>query len=154
MPCRTHKGMTMQTVRQILERKASRSLVSVAPDSTVFQALQVMAENDIGAVLVMEAGDVVGIFSERDYARRIVLQGRTSAGTRIRDIMTSRVVYVTPEQTLDQCMALMTEKHIRHLPVLESSIVLGMLSIGDLVHATIAEQEETINQLVHYIQTA
>ncbi|WP_293766176.1 CBS domain-containing protein [uncultured Aquitalea sp.] len=144
----------MQTVRQILERKASRSLVSVAPDSTVFQALQVMAENDIGAVLVMEAGDVVGIFSERDYARRIVLQGRTSAGTRIRDIMTSRVVYVTPEQTLDQCMALMTEKHIRHLPVLESSIVLGMLSIGDLVHATIAEQEETINQLVHYIQTA
>ncbi|KIA79758.1 CBS domain-containing protein [Chromobacterium piscinae] len=144
----------MQTVRQLLDSKPSRSLVYVNPDSTVFQALQVMAESDIGAVLVMESGDIVGIFSERDYARRIVLQGRTSAGTKVRDIMTSRVVYVTPQQTLDQCMALMTEKRIRHLPVMEDQTVLGILSIGDLVRATIEEQEQVINHLVHYIQSA
>ncbi|POZ62670.1 CBS domain-containing protein [Chromobacterium alticapitis] len=144
----------MQTVRQLLDSKANRSLVYVSPDNTVFQALQVMAESDIGAVLVMESGDIVGIFSERDYARRIVLQGRTSAGTKVRDIMTSRVVYVTPQQTLDQCMALMTEKRIRHLPVMEDQTVLGILSIGDLVRATIEEQEQVINHLVHYIQSA
>ncbi|UTH76665.1 CBS domain-containing protein [Chromobacterium sp. IIBBL 290-4] len=144
----------MQTVRQLLDGKPNRALVYVSPDNTVFQALQVMAENDIGAVLVMESGDVVGIFSERDYARRIVLQGRTSAGTKVRDIMTSRVVYVTPLQTLDQCMALMTEKRIRHLPVMEDQTVLGILSIGDLVRATIEEQEQVISHLVHYIQSA
>ncbi|KMN81586.1 MULTISPECIES: CBS domain-containing protein [Chromobacterium] len=144
----------MQTVRQLLDSKPNRALVYVNPDSTVFQALQVMAENDIGAVLVMEEGGIVGIFSERDYARRIVLQGRTSAGTKVRDIMTSRVVYVTPSQTLDDCMGLMTEKRIRHLPVLEGSDVMGMLSIGDLVRATIEEQEQVINHLVHYIQSA
>lgn len=144
----------MQTVRQLLDSKPNRALVYVNPESTVFQALQVMAENDIGAVLVMEEGGIVGIFSERDYARRIVLQGRTSAGTKVRDIMTSRVVYVTPSQTLDDCMALMTEKRIRHLPVLEGREVMGMLSIGDLVRATIEEQEQVINHLVHYIQSA
>ncbi|KUM03260.1 CBS domain-containing protein [Chromobacterium subtsugae] len=144
----------MQTVRQLLDGKPVRALVYVSPDSTVFQALQVMAENDIGAVLVMESGDIVGIFSERDYARRIVLQGRTSAGTKVRDIMTSRVVYVTPLQTLDDCMSLMTEKRIRHLPVMEDQTVLGMLSIGDLVRATIDEQAQVINHLVHYIQSA
>ncbi|KMN30542.1 MULTISPECIES: CBS domain-containing protein [Chromobacterium] len=144
----------MQTVRQLLDSKPNRALVYVTPDSTVFQALQVMAENDIGAVLVMEEGGIIGIFSERDYARRIVLQGRTSAGTKVRDIMTSRVVYVTPSQTLDDCMALMTEKRIRHLPVLEGREVMGMLSIGDLVRATIEEQEQVINHLVHYIQSA
>lgn len=144
----------MQTVKQFLESKPNRALVYVTPDSTVFQALQVMAENDIGAVLVMESGDIVGIFSERDYARRIVLQGRTSAGTKVRDIMTSRVVYVTPLQTLDECRSLMTEKRIRHLPVMEDQTVLGILSIGDLVRATIEEQEQVINHLVHYIQSA
>ncbi|AUH49643.1 histidine kinase [Chromobacterium sp. ATCC 53434] len=144
----------MQTVRQLMDGKSNRALVYVTPDSTVFQALQVMAENDIGAVLVMESGDIVGIFSERDYARRIVLQGRTSAGTKVRDIMTSRVVYVTPQQTLDECMSLMTEKRIRHLPVMEGQTVLGILSIGDLVRATIDEQAQVINHLVHYIQSA
>ncbi|AOZ50363.1 CBS domain-containing protein [Chromobacterium vaccinii] len=144
----------MQTVKQFLDSKPNRALVYVTPDSTVFQALQVMAENDIGAVLVMESGDIVGIFSERDYARRIVLQGRTSAGTKVRDIMTSRVVYVTPQQTLDECRGLMTEKRIRHLPVMEDQTVLGILSIGDLVRATIEEQEQVINHLVHYIQSA
>lgn len=144
----------MPTVRQLLEQKTERKLVYVGPDSTVFQALQIMAENDIGAILVMEMGDIVGIFSERDYARRVVLQGRTSAGTHVRDIMTCKVVYVGPEHTLDQCMALMTEKRIRHLPVLEDDEVMGVLSIGDLVRATIQEQQFTIEQLVHYIQGA
>ncbi|WP_215780770.1 MULTISPECIES: CBS domain-containing protein [unclassified Paludibacterium] len=144
----------MHTVRQLLNEKSHRSLITVSPDSTVYQALQVMADQDVGAVLVMEMGDVVGIFSERDYARRIVLQGRTSVTTPVREIMTSRVVYVKPENTLQECMALMTERHIRHLPVLEDDLVVGMLSIGDLVRATIAEQQFFIDQLVQYIQTA
>ncbi|MBP7580921.1 CBS domain-containing protein [Vogesella sp. XCS3] len=141
----------MQTVRQLLERK-SGELISVSPDATVFQALQVMAEQDIGAVLVMDMGDVLGIFSERDYARRIVLQGRTSAGTKVRDIMTSKVVYVGPQQSVAECMALMTDKHFRHLPVMEAGRVIGMLSIGDLVRATIEEQQLVIEQLVNYIR--
>ncbi len=141
----------MQTVRQLLVQKRS-GLITVGPDATVFQALQIMAEHDIGAVLVMDMGDVLGIFSERDYARRIVLQGRTSAGTKVRDIMTSKVVYVTPEQTVADCMALMTEKRFRHLPVLEDDKVLGLLSIGDLVRATIDEQQFVIEQLVNYIR--
>jgi CBS domain-containing protein len=142
----------MPTVRQLLEQKSQRKLVYVRPDATVFQALQIMAENDIGAILVMEMGDIVGIFSERDYARRVVLQGRTSAGTHVRDIMTSKVVYVGPEQTVQECMALMTEKRIRHLPVMENGEVMGVISIGDLVRATIQEQQFVIEQLVQYIQ--
>ncbi|MEQ6289518.1 CBS domain-containing protein [Vogesella sp. GCM10023246] len=141
----------MQTVRQLLQHKRS-GLITVGPDATVFQALQIMAEHDIGAVLVMDMGDVLGIFSERDYARRIVLQGRTSAGTRVRDIMTSKVMYVTPEQSVAECMALMTDKRFRHLPVLEADKVLGLLSIGDLVRATIDEQQFVIDQLVNYIR--
>ncbi|MBV8046391.1 MAG: CBS domain-containing protein [Paludibacterium sp.] len=144
----------MHTVRQLLNEKSHRPLISVSPDATVYQALQVMADEDVGAVLVMEMGDVQGIFSERDYARRIVLQGRTSITTPVRDIMTSRVVYVKPDNTLQECMALMTERHIRHLPVMEDGLVIGMLSIGDLVRATIAEQQFFIDQLVHYIQNA
>jgi len=144
----------MQTVIQLLNEKPARAVISVGPDSTVYQALQVMAEQDVGAVLVMEMGEVVGIFSERDYARRIVLQGRTSVTTPVRDIMTSKVVYVSPENTLDECMALMTDKHIRHLPVMQDGLVIGLLSIGDLVRATISEQRFFIEQLVHYIQTA
>lgn len=144
----------MSTVRQLLNEKPQRAVISVSPESTVYQALQVMAEMDVGAVLVMSLGEVQGIFSERDYARRIVLQGRTSVTTPVRDIMTSKVVYVTPNNTLPECMALMTERHIRHLPVMEDGLVIGMLSIGDLVRATIAEQQFFIDQLVHYIRTA
>ncbi|GHD79843.1 CBS domain-containing protein [Vogesella fluminis] len=143
----------MQTVRQLLENKAIRELISVGPEMTVFQALQVMAERDVGAILVMEMGDVVGIFSERDYARRIVLLGRTSAGTKVRDIMTGKVIFVHPEQSIDECMALMTDRRIRHLPVMENDRIIGLLSIGDLVHATIAEQQFEIEQLVKYIRT-
>lgn len=144
----------MQTVRQLLNEKVQRALISVDPDFTVYQALQVMAEKDVGAVLVMARGSISGIFSERDYARRIVLQGRTSVTTPVRDIMTSKVVYVEPENTVQECMALMTEKHIRHLPVMEDGLVVGMLSIGDLVRATIIQQQLEIDQLVHYIQSA
>lgn len=142
----------MLTVRQLLSSKGNPEPLSVKPDATVFQALQLMAEKDIGAVLVMEMDDIVGIFSERDYARRIVLQGRTSAGTQVREIMTSKVCYVQPSHTIEQCMALMTEKRIRHLPVLDEGRVIGLVSIGDLVRATIEEQRFVIDQLVHYIQ--
>lgn len=141
----------MQLVRQLLEKKPSGELISISPDSTVFQALQTMAERDVGAILVMEDDDIVGIFSERDYARRIVLQGRTSAGTKVRDIMTRKVVYVSPSQNVGECMALMTEKKFRHLPVMDNGQVVGMLSIGDLVRATIEEQQFVIEQLVSYI---
>lgn len=144
----------MPTVRQLLNEKPQRAVISVSPESTVYQALQVMADMDVGAVLVMARGEVLGIFSERDYARRIVLQGRTSVTTPVRDIMTCKVVYVEPKNTLQECMALMTDRHIRHLPVLEDGLVIGMLSIGDLVRATIAEQQFFIDQLVHYIQNA
>lgn len=141
----------MQTVGQLLEKK-SGELIHIGPDATVFQALQLMAEHDIGAVLVMDMGDVLGIFSERDYARRIVLQGRTSAGTKVRDIMTSKVVYVGPRQSVGECMALMTEKHFRHLPVLsEAGQVAGMVSIGDLVKETISSQQFIISELERYI---
>ncbi|CUA85313.1 MULTISPECIES: CBS domain-containing protein [Gulbenkiania] len=143
----------MQTVRQLLDNKKQHAgPIAIAPEATVFQALELMAEHDIGAVLVMEGKNVVGIFSERDYARRIILQGRTSTGTPVRDIMTSRVLFVRPENTVDDCMALMSEKRIRHLPVLdEGGEVCGVLSIGDLVRATIEEQEHVIGQLVQYI---
>lgn len=143
----------MQTVGQLIKSKPNRDLITIGPDATVFQALQLMAEHDVGALLVMEMGDVLGIFSERDYARRIVLQGKTSAGTLIRDIMTSKVLYVGPSQTVGECMALMSEKRIRHLPVMDSDKAIGMVSIGDLVKATIAEQELVIEQLVSYIRT-
>lgn len=143
----------MQTVGQLIKSKPNRDLITIGPDATVFQALQLMAEHDVGALLVMEMGDVLGIFSERDYARRIVLQGKTSAGTLIRDIMTSKVLYVGPSQTVGECMALMSEKRIRHLPVMDADKAIGMVSIGDLVKATIAEQELVIEQLVSYIRT-
>jgi CBS domain-containing protein len=144
----------MQTVRQLLESKNQHALISVSPDFTVYQALQLMAEKDVGAVLVMERGTVLGIFSERDYARRIVLLGRTSVTTAVRETMTSKVVYVQPDNTLPECMALMTERHIRHLPVMEDGLVIGMLSIGDLVRSQIAAQQLEIDQLLHYIQSA
>jgi CBS domain-containing protein len=144
----------MQTVRQLLDAKSQQAMISVAPDFTVYQALQLMAEKDIGAVLVMENGEVAGIFSERDYARRIVLLGRTSVTTAVREIMTRKVMYVRPDNTLEECMALMTERHIRHLPVMEDGLVIGMLSIGDLVRSQIAAQQLVIDQLLLYIQSA
>jgi CBS domain-containing protein len=140
----------MKTARQLLDAKGSH-VVSVAPDAPVFEALRVMADRSIGAVLVMDGERVVGIMSERDYARKVILHGRSSHDTPVRDIMTERVVYARPEQTVADCMALMTDKRIRHLPVIGRERLLGVLSIGDLVKETISEQEFLIRQLENYI---
>jgi len=141
----------MKTARQILQEKKRNEIYSVRPEATVYQALQLMAEKDIGAVMVMEGEKLVGIFSERDYARKVVLQGKTSAGTPISDIMTKRVLFATPTQLMDECMGMMSEKRIRHLPVMDGEQVMGMLSITDLVREQIAEQQFLIEQLEQYI---
>ena len=142
----------MATVRDMLRSKGYDDVWSVAPDTTVYDALKLMAEKNIGAVLVMEADRVMGILSERDYARKIVLQGKASADTPAREIMTERVMCVHPKETAEQCMALMTEKKVRHLPVLKDDRLIGMISIGDVVKATIAQQEFIIGQLEEYIR--
>lgn len=141
----------MKNAKQLLQEKLRPGIFAVPPDATVFQALQLMAEKDIGALLVMENDILLGIFSERDYARKVVLQGKTSAATPIRDIMTAKVVFAKPESSIDECMALMSERRIRHLPVMAGTSVIGVLSITDLVRAQIAEQQFMIEQLEHYI---
>ena len=140
----------MKTVEQVLREK-SGELVAVGPDASVFDALALMARREVGAVVVLEVGRLVGILSERDYARKIILLGKASKDTPVRDIMTQRVVCVTPATTIDECMALMTDKRCRHLPVLEDDRVTGVVSIGDVVKHTIAEQQFIIEQLEHYI---
>lgn len=141
----------MKTLKQLLAEK-HRPLVVVAPRDSVFHALSVMAENNVGAVLVLDGEELVGIFSERDYARKIILHGKSSKETPVREIMSERVAYVTPSATLDECMALMTEKHFRHLPVLsDEGGVVGIVSIGDLVKETISSQQFLISQLERYI---
>lgn len=142
----------MTLVKQILDEKG-RDVWSVAPDATVFAALELMAEKNVGAVLVMEAERLVGIFSERDYARRVVLHGKASRDTLVRDVMTRRVYAVPPDFTVDRCMALMTEKRIRHLPVMRDDRVAGVISIGDVVKAFISAQANTIQHLEDYITT-
>lgn len=140
----------MKTVRQLLEEKDDL-LLWVGPDARVIDALRCMADKDVGAVLVMEQGKLKGIFTERDYARKIALVGRTSAGTLVGEVMTGKVMFVRPSQTVDDCMALMTEKRCRHLPVLDGDKVIGVISIGDCVRETISEQEFIIHQLENYI---
>ena len=141
----------MHTVRDILRRKGV-AVRSVRPTDTVLHALEVMAEHDIGGVLVIDDEDkLVGILTERDYARRVVLLGRASRNSAVADIMTSHVCCVSPDRTVNECMALMTDKRVRHLPVLEHKQVVGVVSIGDVVKATIAEQEFEIAQLQSYI---
>ena len=137
------------TVRQMLAGRGS--VISVAPATTVFEALQRMAERNIGAVLVMHDGRLVGIFTERDYARKVVLRGLNSKHTPVGDLMTGKVITVDQCWTADQCMALMTEHHIRHLPVVENDQVLGVVSIGDAVKAVVDEQHFVIGQLTSYI---
>ncbi len=140
----------MKTVQQLLDSKRHR-LVSVSPDSTVLDALKLMAEKEIGAVLVIEGELLAGIFSERDYARKVVLHGKSSKDTPVREIMTDEVVCVRPEQTIEDCMGLMTDKRIRHLPVFDSKNVVGVISIGDVVKEMLSEQEFVIKQLESYI---
>jgi CBS domain-containing protein len=142
----------MKTLKQLLATKSNRPLAVVAPGDTVFHALTLMALHDVGALLVMDGEQLVGIFSERDYARKIILQGKSSKETTVREIMSDRVAYVTPGTTLDECMALMTDKHFRHLPVLtDDGSVVGMISIGDLVKETISSQQFLIDELERYI---
>ncbi|MEO8004558.1 MAG: CBS domain-containing protein [Betaproteobacteria bacterium] len=140
----------MKTVQQLLESKR-HSVVSVPSSSTVLDALKVMAEKEIGAVVVIDNDHLAGIFSERDYARKVVLQGKSSKDTPVREIMTEKVVCVRPEQTVEDCMGLMTDKRIRHLPVLDHKKVIGVVSIGDIVKEMLSEKEFVIRQLESYI---
>lgn len=140
----------MQTVADILGSKG-REIWTVKPTDTVLEALRVMAEHDIGAVAVLDGEKLVGIFTERDYARKVVLIGRASRDSAVRDIMTHKVMCVAPDRPVNECMALMTEHRLRHLPVLHQKRVVGIVSIGDLVKATIEEQEFTITQLQSYV---
>lgn len=140
----------MRTVRQLLEAKAPE-VFAIGLDAPVLDAIRLMAEKRIGALLVMQAGKLVGIVSERDYARKIVLQGRSSRDTPVHDIMTAEVVTVGLPDTVDHCMQLMTDRRIRHLPVVDNEHVLGVVSIGDLVKAVIEDQQHELDQLQRYI---
>ena len=140
----------MRTVRQLLEGKTP-GVFAIGPESPVLDAIRLMAEKRIGALLVMQAGTLAGIVSERDYARKVVLQGRSSRETPVRDIMTVEVVSVRLDDTADRCMALVTDRRIRHLPVLEGGHVVGVVSIGDLVKAVIEDQQVELDQLQRYI---
>ena len=141
----------MKTAAEILKSKAKQAVHSIAPGHSVFDAVKLMADKNIGALLVMEADRIAGIVTERDYARKIVLMSRSSKDTPVREIMTSAVMYVRPGQTSEECMVLMTENRLRHLPVIDGDKLLGLISIGDLVKSIISEQRFTIEQLEHYI---
>jgi CBS domain-containing protein len=142
----------MTIVRQLLERKPA-ALFSVEPETPVLEAIRAMAEHGIGALLVMTDRRLVGIVSERDYARKVILLGRASADTPVADIMSTPVITVQPNDTVQKCMQLMTDRHVRHLPVVDGGRVVGMVSIGDLVKAVIAEQQQQIEQLESYIHS-
>ena len=140
----------MKTVKDILRIKGNE-IWTTTPDATVYEALQTMAEKNVGALVVLDADTVVGIMSERDYARKVILHGRSSKEIRVREIMTSEVYFVRPEQDIQECMAQMTDKRVRHLPALENDRLVGIISIGDVVKALIAEHESTIKHLEDYI---
>jgi len=140
----------MRLVSDILSSKGY-DIYSVKPDTSVLDALKLMAEKNIGALMVLRGKELMGIFSERDYARKVILEGKSSADTQVSDIMTSKVAYVGPHNTLEECMALMTDKHFRHLPVMEANRLLGLISIGDVVKAIISNQQIEIKQLESYI---
>jgi len=140
----------MQLVSHLMDAKG-HNVWSVTSDTSVYDALKMMAEKNVGALLVLEGGKLVGIFSERDYARKVILKGKASKDTSVSEIMSTEVFYVRPENSVDECMALMTNKRIRHLPVFEGDNLVGMISIGDVVKAIISEKEFTIKQLENYI---
>lgn len=140
----------MKTVRDLLTDKG-HDVWSIGPGESVYDAIELMANKEVGALMVMEGAKLIGVISERDYARKVILRGRSSKETQIREIMTTRVVYAQPEQTTEECMVLMTEKRIRHLPILDGGRLIGVISIGDLVKSTIAEQRFTIELLERYI---
>ncbi|HSS62839.1 MAG TPA: CBS domain-containing protein [Gammaproteobacteria bacterium] len=140
----------MATIRQLLSTKGNE-VWSVGPEASVFEAIEIMAAKGIGALVVLEDDRLVGMISERDYARKVVLKERESKRTRVGEIMTKEVLYARPDHTVEECLALMTEKRIRHLPVMDGEKLMGMVSIGDLVKSVIAEQQHVIEQLEHYI---
>lgn len=140
----------MKTVKDILDSKGYE-IWSVTPDATVFEAVKLMAERGVGSLLVLDGDKLVGIVTERDYARKIILEDKSSKNTAVTDVMTRKVLCATPERTIDECMALMTDKRARHLPVVDHKRVIGVVSIGDLVKAMINEQQVLIDQLQHYI---
>jgi len=146
----SHQETSMRTVSQLLDGKG-RDIVAIGPAAPVLDAIRMMADRGVGALLVMQAGQLVGIVSERDYARKVILKGRSSADTRVEEIMSSEVKTVGPNSRVHGCMKIMTEARIRHLPVLEEGVVVGMLSIGDLVKAVIEDQQLEIDQLQQYI---
>jgi CBS domain-containing protein len=142
----------MLTVNKLLQGKKTNMVYHVSPQDMVIDALELMARKNIGAVMVMDGDQLIGIFSERDYARKVILMGKASKETAVAEIMTDKVMYVTPANTVQECMALMTKGHFRHLPVLDDEQkVIGVVSIGDLVKETICEQQFIIDQLQHYI---
>ena len=140
----------MKTVRQVLGSKGT-AVETVDPDASVLEALRRMAEANVGALVVLSEGDVVGLISERDYSRKVILHGRSSSDTKVREVMSAPVVCVSSQHRVDACMALMTQEHVRHLPVLENGQLTGIVSIGDVVKAIIEDQRFTIEQLEHYI---
>jgi CBS domain-containing protein len=140
----------MQTIKAFLE-KTPRPLFSVRQDQTVWDALNILAANNIGALPVMEGGQMVGIFSERDYARRVELKDRKTRDTQLRDVMTAQFITVSPEQKMDECMQIMTDKRVRHLPVMQNGQLVGLVSIGDVLFVMISEQKQLIEQLQSYI---
>jgi CBS domain-containing protein len=140
----------VDTVRLVLKQKG-QNVWHVSPDGCVYDAIEMMAEKHVGALMVVSEGKLVGVVSERDYARKVILQGKSSREIQVKEIMTSPAIFVTPEQTVEDGMRIMTDKHIRHLPVVEDGILLGVVSIGDLVKWMISAQQQTISQLHNYI---
>jgi IMP dehydrogenase len=141
----------MKTIKRLLEAKGYDTW-SITPDASVYEAVKLMAGKNVGALLVLESGKLVGVISERDCTRRLILKERAAKDTQVREVMTSGVIYVRPDQTVEECMALMTAKRVRHLPVLADDQLIGIVSIGDLVKDIISEQEFMIQQLEHYIK--
>ena len=144
------RGISVKLIKHLLDRKG-RHIISVKPSDTVLDAVRLMGEKNIGSLAVIEDGKLLGIMSERDYARKVIIKGRASDNTPVADIMSAKVFTTSGSETVNDCMALMTAKKIRHLPVVEDNAVIGMISIGDLVEAIIADQQEEIEQLEHYI---
>jgi CBS domain-containing protein len=140
----------MITVKDILQNKG-QDVLSITPEATVYEALKIMADKNVGALIVLDGDAVAGIMSERDYARKVILHGKSSREMQVREIMTSKVYYMRPEQNLQECMAQMTDRHVRHLPILDEGRLVGIISIGDVVKAIIADQESTIRLLENYI---
>ena len=140
----------MNTIGHLLKSKGN-DILSVEPNATVFEALQIMSENNVGALLVIHKGKLVGVFSERDYARKIILKGKQSKDTSVSELMTKEVLYINPQSTIQDCLVVMSTKHIRHMPVLEEEKLIGIVTIGDIVKQIISEQKTTIQELEQYI---